>query len=187
MSRPRNTTKMGSLADLPSSDSPSLGLVQATDKEKEKTFRLNGASWRGALCISDYLEREAHLGEQFLTRDGGITYWILVDTTLKADKRPILASCETLRKRAWIAKSGKIEEVVAHGIGSVFCNPKYRGRGYAKRMMAELGKKLETWQQPEGKKSMFSVLYSDIGKVSCLLMPTSSLHLKTNVALEILR
>ena len=135
MSRPRNTTKMGSLADLPSSDSPSLGLVQATDKEKEKTFRLNGASWRGALCISDYLEREAHLGEQFLTRDGGITYWILVDTTLKADKRPILASCETLRKRAWIAKSGKIEEVVAHGIGSVFCNPKYRGRGYAKALL----------------------------------------------------
>ena len=58
-----------------------------------------------------------------------------------------------------------MENSVSHGIGSVFCNPEYRGRGYAQRMMAELGKKLDTWNQGQGTKTYFTVLYSDIGKV----------------------
>jgi hypothetical protein len=159
---------MGSLTNRPPSDSPLLGIREATPLEREATFRLNGASWRGPLSIEQYLAREAHLGNQFLTREGGISYWILVDTTLPEDKRPILSSCETLKKRGWVAKAGKIEEVVTHGVGSVFCNPEYRGRGYAKRMMSELGKVLENGyqQKDETKKGLFSMLYSDIGKVS---------------------
>lgn len=57
-----------------------------------------------------------------------------------------------------------MQDIVAHGVGSVFCNPAYRGRGYAGRMMLELGKNLEVWQQEEGCKAHFTVLYSDIGK-----------------------
>ena len=58
-----------------------------------------------------------------------------------------------------------MEDVVSHGIGSVFCNPDYRRRGFAQRMIEELGKKLDTWNQEDRKKTDFTVLYSDIGKV----------------------
>ncbi len=87
------------------------------------------------------------------------------------NERPILGSCESFRKRALVARAGKLEDVISHGIGSVFCNPEYRGRGYAQRMIEELGKKLDTWNQKDGKKTDFTVLYSDIGKV-CKRMGT---------------
>ena len=116
-----------------------------------------------------YVRREEHLAQQAFTRNGGITYWILVDSTQPPNKREILASCESLRKRALIARaerdgSGDVEEVVSHGIGSVFCDPRFRGRGYAQRMIEDLANKLDTWQQPDGRKTDFTVLYSDIGK-----------------------
>lgn len=120
--------------------------------------------------LPTYVRRETHLESQAFTKDGGITFWILVDTTIAPNERPILASCESLRKQALIAKGdGQVEDVISHGIGSVFCNPEYRGRGYAQRMINELGKKLDNWQQEEGKRASFTVLYSDIGKVGRLI------------------
>ena len=151
--------------ELPASYSLNLALLHPTQEEKIETWKLNGASWRGTMPISTYLRRETHLEKQTFTKDGGITFWILVDSTLPPNERPILASCESLRKRALVAKSGNLEEVVSHGIGSVFCNPDYRGKGYAQRMIEELGKKLDTWKQENGKTTVFTVLYSDIGKV----------------------
>ena len=117
------------------------------------------------MSLSLYIRRETHLENQTFTKDGGITFWVLVDSALPPNKRPLLGSCESFRKRALVARAGKLEDVVSHGIGSVFCNPDYRRRGYAQRMMDELGKKLDTWNQQDGKKTDFSVLYSDIGKV----------------------
>lgn len=61
--------------------------------------------------------------------------------------------------------NGTVEEVVSHVIGNVFCDPQLRGRGYAARMMEEIGEKLYTWQQEDGRKVDYTVLYSDIGKV----------------------
>ena len=151
--------------ELPASHSPNLALLHPTPEEKIKTWQLNGASWRGTMPIATYLRRENHLENQAFTGHGGITFWILVDSTLPPNERPILGSCESFRKRALVARFGKLQEVVSHGIGSVFCDPKYRGRGYAQRMMEELGKKLETWNQEEGTMTDFTVLYSDIGKV----------------------
>jgi hypothetical protein len=58
---------------------------------------------------------------------------------------------------------GKIEEVLVHGIASVFCPLGYRRRGYAARHMTEVAKALRTWQSDQGKVAG-SVLYSDIGK-----------------------
>ena len=150
---------------LTPSDSPNLKLLHPTEEEKVETWKLNGASWRGAMSLPLYLRRESHLANQAFTKDGGITFWILVDNTLPPNKRPILGSCESLRKRAVVAREGKVKDVVSHGIGSVFCNPEYRRRGYAQRMMEELGKMLDTWNQERGKKTEFTVLYSDIGKV----------------------
>lgn len=151
--------------ELPPSNSPSLALLHPTQEEKVETWKLNGASWSGPMSLSLYIRRETHLENQTFTKDGGITFWVLVDSTLPPNKRPLLGSCESFRKRALVARAGKLEDVVSHGIGSVFCNPDYRRRGYAQRMMDELGKKLDTWNQQDGRKTDFSVLYSDIGKV----------------------
>ena len=151
---------------FPPSDSPNLSLLHPTPEEKQATWKLNGQAWRGAMDISTYLRREAHLEDQAFTRDGGITFWILVDTTFPPNTRPILSSCESLRKKAIITQGdGQLRDITSHGIGSVFCDPQYRGRGYAQRMIKELGKRLDKWQQKDGERASFTVLYSDIGKV----------------------
>ena len=151
--------------ELPPSHSPNLALLHPTQEEKLETWKLNGASWRGTMSLPIYIRRETHLENQAFTKDGGITFWILVDSSLPPNERPILGSCESFQKRALVARAGRLEHVVSHGIGSVFCNPDYRRRGYAQRMIEELGMKLDTWNQEHGKKTDFTVLYSDIGKV----------------------
>ena len=156
---------MAATCKLSASDSTNLALLHPTPEEKVETWKLNGASWRGTMSLPIYLRREIYLENQAFTKDGGLTFWILVDSTLPPNERPILGSCESFRKRALVARAGKVEDVVSHGIGSVFCNPDYRRRGYAQRMIEELGKMLDTWNQETGKKTDFTVLYSDIGKV----------------------
>lgn len=157
---------MKAIQDLPPSNSPRLALLHPTPEEKEATWNLNGQAWRGTMDLPTYLRRETYLENQAFTRDGGITFWILVDAALAPNERTILASCESLRKRALLAESdGQATEITSHGIGSVFCNPDHRGRGYAQRMINELGNKLDHWQQREGDRASFTVLYSDIGKV----------------------
>ena len=149
---------------------PTLHLAEATPEEKTQTWSLNGQSWRGALSLPLYLDREHHLAAQSLTRHGGIRYWVLTNKPSAHDERRIvLSTCESLQKRALVAtKHGEVEEVISYGIGSVFCRNEYRGRGYANRMMKELGRTLEVWGQNSGKKTNFTVLYSDIGKVRIL-------------------
>jgi hypothetical protein len=158
--------------NLPTGDSPTLSLVQPTEEEQLIQSKLNGAEWRGALSPSAYLRREATLSQQALTKEGGITYWILIDTALKnnplepdSGTRLPLASCETYRKKALVWRDGKLQEVVSHGIGSVFCAQHLRKRGYAQRMMTELGKTLRTHQIDDQRECLFTILYSDIGKV----------------------
>lgn len=160
--------------NLPKGDSPSLALVHPTEAEKQIQFTLNAAEWRGALKLPAYLRREKLLAETDMTRNGGITYWILVDTSLpnnpldpQSGTRLPLASCETYRKKALVWQDGTVKEVICHGIGAVFCASHLRKRGYAQRMMTELGNILRTHQTEEaGTECLFSVLYSDIGKVS---------------------
>lgn len=162
---------MGSTLELPHSTSPTLALVHPTEEEKLIQFKQNGAEWKGALSLPAYLRREEVLSSQTLTRDGGLTYWILVDTAAKGNAldpsssaRLPLASCETLRKRALVWQDGRLKEVICHGVGSVFCAPQLRGRRYAQRMFEELGKVLKTHQVTAERESLFSVLFSDIGK-----------------------
>ena len=190
---------------LPPSTSPHLILTHPTPSERERTARQTYPTWGFALAEADYLAREAYLTTVPLARDGGITHWILTVEGLPGDGRPILSSCESLRKRAVVASSAaaaaaangkgekggelgggeggsvRLVEGVAHGIGSVFTEPGFRGRGYASRMMKEVGERLRRWQAGaavaapavalageeaavEKERSLFSVLYSDIGK-----------------------
>lgn len=151
--------------DLPDSKSPSLYLTHPTREEMVETWKLNSVNWGTSLSQPDYLEREAHLMNVPVAKNGGITHWILVDRNLPPNQRPLLASCETLRKPVLVSRNGIVSEEITHGIGSVFSPPMFRGKGYASRMLKELGPALETWQVTEklGNCS-FSVLYSDIGK-----------------------
>lgn len=150
--------------DLPSKDSPDLHLVVATHEEDLAQQHANSEEWRGALSLEAYLRREEHLVNQQLTKEGGLTPWMLVYQPADGGKRQVLCGCESIKKKALVAKDGKVEDVVAHGIASVFCPPKHRGRGYAGRMMTELGKRLKSWQVEDGGSTAFSVLFSDIGK-----------------------
>ncbi|KAF2496157.1 hypothetical protein BU16DRAFT_560991 [Lophium mytilinum] len=152
---------VSALTNLPDGKCPTLALVHPTPEEKLAQFRANGVEWRGALSLETYLRREEVLANQEQTKEGGITYWALVDTA--AEKRVVLCACESYRKKALVARNGKVEETISHGIGSVFCPPAMRGKGYAQRMMQEVGKALRTWQTGD-QESLFSVLYSDIGK-----------------------
>ncbi len=171
-------------SDLPSSSSPSLILTNPTPAELVRTWTLTHPKWGPALTHDDYLQREEYLTTVPLAKDGGITHWILTDRPREPGQRLVLSSCETLRKRTLVCgPDGEVRYGIAHGIASVFTDPQLRGKGYASRMMEELGRALETWQADEGRssstspppsrgssngtdgaKSHFSVLYSDIGK-----------------------
>jgi hypothetical protein len=164
---------MGSTLDLPKGNSTTLALVHPTEEEKLIQFKLNAVEWRGALPLELYLRREKVLSSQSLTQDNGLTYWILTDTAAKTNPldpkssaRLPLASCETYRKKVLVGQNGKVHETITHAIGSVFCAQHLRKRGYAQRMMQELGEALKTYQTEEGKEVLFSILFSDIGKVS---------------------
>jgi len=151
----------------PSATDTDLVLEPANALEYVHTWYLNADEWKGPLSLDQYLERETYLKELDLTKDAQITAWILTSSTLPPNEdgsRPILAACETLLKHAYVARNGKVDKILAHGIASVYTRPEYRGKGYAGRMMAELGRKLESWQQKDQDKGTFSVLYSDIGQ-----------------------
>ncbi|KAL9097009.1 MAG: hypothetical protein Q9165_000973 [Trypethelium subeluteriae] len=147
---------------LPEGDSASLRLAHPTDSEKVEQWTKNGATWKGALSLEAYHRRERYLLQAPLAKDGGLTHWILVNSD--AEDRKVFAGCESLRKRALVAKNGNVVDVICHGIGSVFSPPEFRGRGYGRRLMAEIGPQLETWQT-ENFPCLFSVLFSDIGKL----------------------
>ncbi|EHL00121.1 putative Lysine acetyltransferase [Glarea lozoyensis 74030] len=152
------------MANLPPANSPNLVLAHPTKEEKRQTWTLTAKNWGNALSLDDYLEREEFLENIPQTQDGGVTHWILTDSTLPPNSRPLLSSCESLRRPTILAlPDGTIKSGVTHGIGSVFCPPEYRKMGYATRMLKLLGPALATHQK-EIAECPFSVLYSDIGK-----------------------
>jgi hypothetical protein len=146
--------------DLPSPNSEHVVLVQATPEERSHQVACNGVFWRGVLSHEAYIGRENHLAAQDLVKNDGMTTWVLVDQQNPA-KRRVLCGCETFRKKALVAHNGVIRETVCHGVGSVFCPVEHRGKGYAARMIKDLGEILRTWQTDT---SLFSILFSDIGK-----------------------
>lgn len=150
---------------LPAGDSPDLILVPATPEERISSIKLNSIAWKGPLDVDTYIARENHLYGQRLTRDG-LTCWLLVDRNEPEGQRTILSSCETYQKKALLAYDGKVEDTATHGVGSVYCRPEFRGKGYAKRMLEELSERLDTWKmekEPRGR-ALFTILFSDIGK-----------------------
>lgn len=149
---------------LPDAKSENLHLDHPTDQENLIIWTQSAEEWKDALSVEKFIEEAKYMMTIPLAKDGGLTQWILVDKTLPPDQRPVLASCETFRKRSWISDAaGNVTETITHGIASVFTSPEMRGRKYASRLMTELAKTLPTWQT-EGAACAASVLYSDVGK-----------------------
>lgn len=152
---------------LPSAQSSDLKLDPASLLEYVQTAYLNADEWKGPLTIEQYLQREDLLQATTLTKSDRITGWILTTDSLPTNSdgsRPILASCESIAIHAYAARDGVVEKIQAHGIASVYNRPEHRGKGYASRMMAELAKRLESWQSTSDSINKFSVLFSDIGQ-----------------------
>jgi hypothetical protein len=161
---------MGSAIDLPDASSPNLALVNPTEAEKNRIWSSNFAEWGGALCQTEYVDREKFLGTIPLAENGGMINWVLTDSSAPGENRLVLASCETLRKKVLVtdAQSGELREATAYGIGSVYTDPQLRGRQYASRMLQELGRILEKGLEEKESgivKPVASTLWSDIGKV----------------------
>ena len=151
-------------AALPDARSPALHLTHPTAEECRVIWRLSSLAWKDALSLPQYLQESAYLTSVPLARDGVMTNWILTDRNLPPGQRPILCSCETFRKRAFISdRNGNLSENIIHGVASVFSNPALRLRGYGSRLMRELAETLRTFQT-ESVESIGSVLFSDIGK-----------------------
>ncbi|KAL6872965.1 hypothetical protein J3F83DRAFT_731579 [Trichoderma novae-zelandiae] len=166
---------------LPPSTSPTIALTNPTPKERIRTWLYNQTEWGNSLTVPAYLEREEYLLSIPLARNGGITNWILTDSAFpvsssssssssqsvdddKEGERPVLAACETLRKRALVRDAdGTVRDVWAYGVASVFTNKEFRGRGYAGKMIELLRGYMATQHRETGEPA-FSVLFSDIGK-----------------------
>jgi GNAT superfamily N-acetyltransferase len=131
----------------------------ASPHQRELSWRLNSTAWAGPMTFDQYLGRETAMAESSLSRDGGTIYFVLHP---RNDPETIVSSCEVVRKRALVTLPGHGTtpyEAGAYGIASVFTNPRFRGRGMASHML----RKVQEYVDGE-LKTMFGVLYSDIGR-----------------------
>ncbi|KAI1011063.1 hypothetical protein LB504_002448 [Fusarium proliferatum] len=155
---------MASTEALPPVTSPSLILTNPTSSERELIWKGTQPHWGAALSMEDYIAREYDNLEAPLARDGGVTSWILTDGDKEPGERPLLSSCETYNKRAFVrTKDGKARDGTAHGVASVFTFPEYRGKGYARKMLSLIADELKSRQQKNEGAADFSVLWSDVG------------------------
>ena len=158
-----------------SADGRALRLVQLSETEIHSQIGQNSIIWKGPLTIEAYARREEVLASQRLTENAGITYWGLVedDQGQNPRDRTVLAGCESIKKRALVVRAGsnevKVEDTMSEGIASVFCPPHFRSRGFSRQMMELLANALPSQSQEEA--CLFSILYSDIGKVSGVRCP----------------
>ncbi|KAI9903878.1 hypothetical protein N3K66_000407 [Trichothecium roseum] len=181
-----------------------LVLTTQRPDESTRIWTSTQPLWGPAFTLEGYLGRERRQQHIPLARDGGLVPRLLTlggdssssattpasgaiaaaatdgdndanDAENGAEKpRPILSSCETLRKRIAYA-SGSAPPRIGHayGVGSVFTPPESRGRGYAGKMLSALADALTDTDGHGNERvdgngdregAVASVLYSDIGK-----------------------
>lgn len=123
------------------------------------THMNNADAWKGLLTSEQYTQREKVLGSTDISQKDrspdiqelypidhkqlGIKYFVLKDESLpETDKfSQIVSSCETLNRLGYCIKpdsNGTIEPALVVCIGGVFTETKFRGKGYAARMIEKL-------------------------------------------------
>jgi GNAT superfamily N-acetyltransferase len=144
-------------------------LLLATEAEMLERDWLTHVEWGQLLTPADYVEREKRLRDHPWSRETFLS-WLFVD-----ERGAVLSSCETYQMRSFLheGRAGAPEEGVTYGVASVFTEPALRGRGYAARMMSELGDALlarERWGvrldkpgYPPSGTAHGVILFSDVG------------------------
>jgi len=156
-----------------------LTLREATPAEKVLCWRTNAASWAGRLTVDDYVLRETINGSGLLTDNGGIKYWVFVESRITSSQdvevggeEVIYASVESLRKEIVVRDGEGVRRERCWAVASVFTPEKWRRRGIAAEMMRKLG---EWFDGEGGGEGRISVLYSDVGVCAiCLVAPLVS-------------
>lgn len=130
---------------------------EATPEQRDVTWTLCAKSWADPISVDDYIERERHLADHELNRNGGCQYWVLF---LKGYPRQVIASCETTRKPVLIADSqGRpARKGCGYSVTNAYTNPSYRRQGMAAFLLRRVKEQMDT----DG--GDFSVLYSDSGR-----------------------
>ena len=158
---------------LPDASSPALHLTHPTPAERIRTWQNSHPEWGPSFTPEAYVQREAFLMTIPTAKASGITHWILTTSSSSSSsfsettsehvtlpenttpsnpntaprERPILTTCESLRRRLLLAHpSGALTEGAVHCIGSVFTYPSLRKRGYAKRAILDIREKLRLHQ-----------------------------------------
>ncbi|KAI1453718.1 hypothetical protein F4805DRAFT_357561 [Annulohypoxylon moriforme] len=138
----------------PDFDPNLLKLREATEEEKIICWRNNSESWKGKLTIEEYIGQQLVNGDQELTRNGGIRYWIFTNET------EIYASAETVKKPVVMRTGGdRVSTEWSYGVAAVFTPPVYRRRGIASCMMRKLG----DWFDSDEASCRFTALWSAVG------------------------
>ncbi|KAF7552642.1 hypothetical protein G7Z17_g4167 [Cylindrodendrum hubeiense] len=137
----------------PGFDPDSLCLREATEEEKVQSWRNNSAAWKGKLTIEEYVGQQAINGNQELTRNGRIRYWIYTDGAT------IYTSAETLQKPVVVRSTdGKATTEWSYGVAGVFTPVEFRRHGCASSMM----RKLALWLDSDEAPCQFTVLWSAV-------------------------
>lgn len=157
------------------SNTDNLAFVNYDDDEIRQFTHMNNAeAWKGLLTREDYTEREKRLGStDIATKDQtpeiqdmypegskwlGIKYFVLKDLDIPNTGKcsQVVSSCETLNRIGYCihpGTKGKIEPALIICIGGVFTEEKYRGRGYAGKMITSLNKFYDDLRENHGDKS----------------------------------
>lgn len=142
-----------------------LILTTPTPEERIAVWKGSQPEWGSALSVDAYLGRELAQIDSPLARNGGLSHWILTEAGAAPGSRPILSSCETLRKRILVRSAdGSVREATAHGVASVFTHPDHRRHGYAGTMISKFAEHLRTANAATPDSALASILFSDIGK-----------------------
>lgn len=144
------------------------------DEIMKFTHMNNSAAWKGLLSSEDYAERERRLGStDIATKDQtpevqeqysegykwlGLKYFTLKNKSLPDTSKTsqIVSSCETLNRLGYCihpGSNGKIEPALIICIGGVFTEQKFRGEGYAAKMISALNKFYDDLRAEYGNKS----------------------------------
>lgn len=156
-----NTITIGGLNPL------TVVFGEADDEQSHlECCKLAAAAFGAPLTEQVYLQREAYLGQQPLTRRGGWRTWCLRTTTAEPQADQFFVSaCTTIQRSLLVREGGvsggAVDEKKGYCIASVVTHPDFRGRGLASALLAHLGR----WLDSPGEAAA-SMLYTSIGNVS---------------------
>jgi GNAT superfamily N-acetyltransferase len=133
---------------------------RATLAEEAARYRVTAEAWgKGpGVTLDRYVERELALRAHAYGATALSTWVLVADEDENEDAAPgeVLASLETLRSPLWVAGERR---GFGYGIASVFTEARFRGRGYASRLLPAVIARIAS----EDAAAPAFMLFSDVG------------------------